>query len=71
MYVPKFMLFWVHANTMETLIERFANGTSLDDFLESLNNIYRDADQDPVLKGWFKHLDSYIRYVHPFLGGRR
>ncbi|BDD58509.1 hypothetical protein MPDQ_002562 [Monascus purpureus] len=46
---------------LRTLIERFANGTSLDDFLESLNNIYRDADQDPVLKGWFKHLDSYIR----------
>lgn len=28
---------------------------------ESLNNIYRDADQDPELKGWFKDLDKYAR----------
>lgn len=46
---------------LKTLIERFANSTSTDDFFDSLNNIYRDADQDPELKGWFKHVDSYIR----------
>jgi hypothetical protein len=45
----------------KTLIERFANGTSSDDFFDSLNQIYRDADQDPELKGWFKSIDAYIR----------
>ena len=45
----------------QILIERFANSTSTDDFFEALNNIYRDADQDPELKDWFKHMNSYIR----------
>lgn len=45
----------------KTLIERFANNTSLDDLFESINVIYRDADQDPELKGWFRHLDTYVR----------
>ncbi|KAJ5777813.1 hypothetical protein N7520_001059 [Penicillium odoratum] len=46
---------------LRTLIERFANNTSLADFFESLNNIYRDADRDPELRGWFKNIDTYIR----------
>ncbi|KAH8704121.1 hypothetical protein BGW36DRAFT_287197 [Talaromyces proteolyticus] len=46
---------------LRTLIERFANSTSTDDFFDSLNNIYRDADRDPRLKDWFKHADTYIR----------
>ncbi|KAH8427991.1 uncharacterized protein LDX57_005697 [Aspergillus melleus] len=51
--------------TMETnlriLIERFANSTSLDDFFDSLEIIYRDADKDPELKGWFKNIDTFFR----------
>ncbi|KAI6708492.1 hypothetical protein PZA11_003112 [Diplocarpon coronariae] len=43
------------------LIQRWANGTSTDDLFESMNNIYRDADQDPELKSWFKNIDAYIR----------
>ncbi|KAF2665193.1 hypothetical protein BT63DRAFT_448440 [Microthyrium microscopicum] len=46
---------------LKTLLERFANGTSSDDFFDSLNQIYRDADSDPELKGWFKDVDAYIR----------
>ncbi|EXJ84141.1 hypothetical protein A1O3_04808 [Capronia epimyces CBS 606.96] len=46
---------------LKTLIERFANFTSTDDFFDSLNDIYRDADRDPELKNWFKSLDKYIR----------
>jgi hypothetical protein len=46
---------------LRTLIERFANNTSLTDFFESLNNIYRDADQDPELRGWFSNIDTFIR----------
>jgi len=46
---------------LKTLIERFANSTSSEDLFDSINQIYRDADRDPELKNWFKHLDTYIR----------
>jgi hypothetical protein len=45
----------------QTLIERFANYTSTDDLFESINNIYRDADRDPELQNWFKHVDGHVR----------
>lgn len=45
----------------KTLLERFANSTSLDDLFDSINQIYKDADRDPDLKNWFKNLDAYIR----------
>jgi hypothetical protein len=45
----------------KTLIERFANSTSTDDFFDALNQIYRDADRDPELKNWFKSIDRFIR----------
>lgn len=48
-------------HNLRTLIERFANNTSLTDFFESLNNIYRDADKDPELRGWFQNINTYIR----------
>lgn len=48
---------------MKTLLERFANGTSFDDLIESINQIYKDADRDPELKNWFKRLDTYIRKI--------
>jgi hypothetical protein len=50
-----------HANKHKTLLERFANSTSFDDLTDSINQIYRDADQDPQLKNWFKHVDAYVR----------
>jgi len=46
---------------LKTLIERFANNTSSDDVFDSINQIYRDADKDPELKGWFKKMDAFIR----------
>jgi hypothetical protein len=46
---------------LKTLLERFANSTSSDDLIDSINQIYRDADQDPELKNWFKNLDAYVR----------
>lgn len=48
-------------NDLRTLIERFANNTSLSDFFESLNKIYRDADHDPELRRWFSSIDTFIR----------
>lgn len=47
--------------SIKTLLERFANSTSADDLIDSINTIYRDADKDPELKGWFKSVDRYIR----------
>ncbi|KAF2787484.1 hypothetical protein K505DRAFT_329656 [Melanomma pulvis-pyrius CBS 109.77] len=46
---------------LKTLLERFANSTSFDDLVDSINQIYRDADQDPQLKNWFKHVDAFVR----------
>lgn len=46
---------------LKTLLERFANSTSFDDLIDSINQIYKDADRDPDLKNWFKRLDAYIR----------
>ncbi|KAI1259109.1 hypothetical protein F5Y18DRAFT_318041 [Xylariaceae sp. FL1019] len=46
---------------LKTLIERFANGTSSDDLWDSIKQIYKDADRDPELKGWFRSVDTYIR----------
>lgn len=49
---------------LRTLIERFANYTSLDSFFESLNTVYRDAEKDPELRNWFTNVDNLIRYVN-------
>jgi hypothetical protein len=43
------------------LIERFANSTSTDDFFDALNQIYRDADQDPELRSFFTDVDKFLR----------
>ena len=47
--------------SIKTLLERFANSTSADDLIDSINAVYRDADKDPELKGWFKSIDRYVR----------
>lgn len=46
---------------LRTLIERFANGTSTEDLWNSIGQIYKDAENDPELHGWFKNLNAYIR----------
>lgn len=46
---------------LRTLIERFANGTSTSDLWESIGQIYKDAEKDPELKGFFKNLNHYVR----------
>lgn len=46
---------------LKTLLERFANSTSFDDLIDSINQVYRDADRDPDLKNWFKHIDAFVR----------
>jgi hypothetical protein len=46
---------------LKTLIERFANNTSMDDIFDAINTLYRDADRDPELKGWFRNITAYVR----------
>lgn len=46
---------------LKTLLERFANHTSFDDLFDGINAIYDDANRDPELKGWFRHMDSFIK----------
>lgn len=46
---------------LKTLLERFANSTSFDDLTDAINQIYRDADQDPELKNWFSSMNRFIR----------
>jgi len=48
---------------LKTLLERFANSTSFDDLIESVNQIYKDADQDPELKNWFRRINAYIHKI--------
>ena len=46
---------------IKTLLERFANSTSADDAIDSIKQIYADAEKDPELRGWFSSVDTYIR----------
>lgn len=46
---------------LKTLLERFANSTSFDDLTDAINQIYRDAEQDPELKNWFTSMNRFIR----------
>lgn len=49
--------------SLKTLLERFANSTSFDDLFESINQIYKDADSDPELKGFFNNVSADARTV--------
>lgn len=46
---------------LKTLLERFANSTSFDDLTDAINQVYRDAEQDPELKNWFTSMNRFIR----------
>ncbi|KAG9010125.1 hypothetical protein FRB94_004366 [Tulasnella sp. JGI-2019a] len=48
-------------NELRTLLERFANGRSLDGIEQSVRVMYDDAQKDEGLKNWFKELDVYVR----------
>lgn len=48
---------------LRTLIERFANNTSLQGVINALDQIYKDARDDRELSKWFTDLNKYIRRV--------
>ncbi|QRV89055.1 hypothetical protein RhiJN_17073 [Ceratobasidium sp. AG-Ba] len=46
-----------------TLLERFANGRSMDPILDATGQLWDDAQKDEGLKAWFRKLDDYVRKV--------
>jgi hypothetical protein len=46
---------------LRTLLERFANGKSVDGILDAADQLNTDAKNDEDLRAWFKDVDSYIR----------
>lgn len=48
---------------LRTLLERFANNTSLDSLINALNVLIEDSRRDPELRSWFEQVDTYIQKV--------
>ncbi|KAM5543234.1 hypothetical protein V8D89_003108 [Ganoderma adspersum] len=46
---------------IRTLLERFANGRSLDTIGEPMRVLHNDAQQDERLKHWFHDIDEFVR----------
>jgi len=45
------------------LLERFANGRSMDPILNATGALYDDAQHDEQLRAWFRKMDEYLRKV--------
>lgn len=45
----------------KTLLERFADGRSMDSIFDAVNALYTDADNDSELRHWFNQLSQYVR----------
>ena len=53
-----------HATTeLRTLLERFANGKSMDIVVDAGHALIDDAQRDPELRDWFKKVNAYIHKV--------
>lgn len=48
---------------LRTLLERFANGMSLDIIGDAMRTLNDDAANDDDLRGWFHDVDAFIRDV--------
>jgi hypothetical protein len=48
---------------LRTLLERFANQTSLDMITDAVNTLIDDANQDERLRAWFLEVRTYLRKV--------
>ncbi|GAA5986554.1 hypothetical protein JCM11641_003673 [Rhodosporidiobolus odoratus] len=46
---------------LKTLLERFANGATMDGMFDAVDQIYTDAQNDGELRRWFSELNLYIR----------
>jgi len=45
------------------LLERFANGKSMDGIVNALDQIYTDAQNDGELRKWFSQMNNYVHQV--------
>lgn len=50
-------------NELRTLLERFANGRTTADIVDSINTLIDDTRRDPDLRAWFANMDAYMRKV--------
>jgi hypothetical protein len=50
-------------NEIRTLLERFANGRSMDIVIDAFGALRDDAQRDEELSEWFKRVDAYVRKV--------
>lgn len=48
---------------LRTLLERFANGTSMDVIIDPLSKLADSARKDPALREWFNEANEYLRRV--------
>ncbi|EFR03238.1 hypothetical protein MGYG_06240 [Nannizzia gypsea CBS 118893] len=48
-------------SNLKTVIERFANSTSTDDLFDAIKKFYRNAENDPRLREWFRNVDTFTR----------
>ncbi|KAF8639373.1 hypothetical protein AX17_001529 [Amanita inopinata Kibby_2008] len=48
---------------LRTLLERFANGQSLNVIMDSIDVLIDDARRDEKLRAWFQDIDQYMRRV--------
>jgi Family of unknown function (DUF5923) len=46
---------------LKTLLENFADGTSMDDIFDAANDLIADANNDEEFNKWGKRLDTFIR----------
>jgi hypothetical protein len=55
----------IHNATVQfrTLVERFANGKSMDGMQSALDQIYTDAQNDSELRNWWSSLNDYIHRI--------
>ena len=52
---------------LRTLLERFANGRSMNIIFDAANALIDDANKDQELRKWFKNLNAYVRKVRTLL----
>ena len=46
---------------LRTLLENFADGTSMDDIFDALDDLITDANNDPEFSRWWSDVDKFIR----------
>jgi hypothetical protein len=46
---------------LKTLLENFADGTSMDDMFDALDNLIADANNDEEFSNWVKAVDRFVR----------